>query len=131
MSLCCFNSMPCMISRWSLDLDSVVFMTTELDPSQCLFTLDDMFFPIAHGGKRFLDCVWARLLPIRPKDPMQKRSIWCILPAAYKEREKSWGYGWGCCPWGQETTYQRGQYHAKCEWVDPLTSLCGSVVYLW
>ena len=30
----------------------------------------------------------------------------------------------------QEFAYQRGQYHANCEWVDPLTDLCGSVVYL-
>ena len=31
-----------------------------------------------------------------------------------------WGYGWGCYPWGQKTTYQRGQYYGSCEWVDPL-----------
>ena len=43
---------------------------------------------------------------------------------------KPWGYGWGCHPYDQETTYQRGQYHANCEWVDPLTSLCVSVVNL-
>ena len=44
---------------------------------------------------------------------------------------KPWGYGWGCSPWSQETTYQRGQYHANYEWVDPLTSLsreCGIFV---
>ena len=44
---------------------------------------------------------------------------------------KPWGYGWGCSPWSQETTYQRGQYHANYEWVDPLTSLSRSVVSLW
>ena len=32
-------------------------MTTESNPGQCTFTLDDVFFPAAHGGKRFLDCV--------------------------------------------------------------------------
>ena len=30
----------------------------------------------------------------------------------------------------QESAYQRGQYHASCEWIDPLIGLCGSVVYL-
>ena len=33
-------------------------------------------------------------------------------------------------PWGQEFAYQRGQYHANCEWVDSLTGLCGSMIYL-
>uniref|UniRef100_A0A7N2KMP3 non-specific serine/threonine protein kinase n=1 Tax=Quercus lobata TaxID=97700 RepID=A0A7N2KMP3_QUELO len=41
---------------------------------QCPFTLDDAFFPAAHGGKRFLDCVWMRLLPMEPRDHMQERS---------------------------------------------------------
>ena len=53
---------------------SVVFVTTELDLGQYLFTLDDAFFPTAYGRKRFLNCVWVRLLPMRPKDHMQKRS---------------------------------------------------------
>ena len=74
-ALCCFNSMPCVISRWSpLDLVSVVFVTMELDLGQCLFTLDDAFFPATYRGKRFLDCVWVRLLPMGPKDHKQKRS---------------------------------------------------------
>ena len=55
--------------------------------------------------------------------------VFSLLPMGGKT--KPWGYGWGCCPWSQETTYQRGQYHANCEWVDPLTSLCDIVVYLW
>ena len=72
-ALCGFNTMQCVISRWSPDLVSVVFVTIELDPGQCPFTLDDVFFPTAHGGKRFLDCVWVRLLSMGPKDHMQKR----------------------------------------------------------
>ncbi|KAL0007386.1 hypothetical protein SO802_008888 [Lithocarpus litseifolius] len=47
----------------------------ESNPGQCPFTLDDMLFPAAHGEKRFLDCVWVRLLPMRPKDHMQERSV--------------------------------------------------------
>ena len=43
--------MPCVISRWSPDLVSVVFVTTESDPGQCLFTLDDAFFSAVHGGE--------------------------------------------------------------------------------
>ena len=88
--------MSCVIFRWSPNFVSVVFVTTESDLDQCIFTLDDVFFPTAHKGRDSL--------------------IMC---------------GWGCCPWGQETTYQRGQYHANCEWMDPLTDLCGSVVSLW
>ena len=33
-----------------------------------------MFFPVAYGGKRFLNCVWVRLLPMGPRDHMQERS---------------------------------------------------------
>ena len=79
-ALCCFNLMPCVISMWSPDLVSVVFVTMESDPGQCPFTLDDMFFLAAHGGKRFLDCVWMRLLPMGPKDHMQKRSYLTCFP---------------------------------------------------
>ena len=46
----------------------------ESNPSQCPFTLDDTFFPAVHGGKRFLDYVWVRLLPMGPRDHMQERS---------------------------------------------------------
>ena len=49
-------------------------MITESDPGQCPFTMDDAFFPTAHGGKRFLNCVWVRLLSMGPKDHMKKRS---------------------------------------------------------
>ena len=56
------------------DLVSVVFVITESNQGQCLFTLDDAFFPAIHGGKRFLDCVWAKLLPMGPRDHMQERS---------------------------------------------------------
>ena len=69
-----FNNIPCVISRWSPDLVSVVFVTMESNPGQCPFTLDDAFFPTAHGGKKFLDCVWVRLLPMGPRDHMQERS---------------------------------------------------------
>ena len=119
-ALCCFNFMPCVISRWSPDLVSIVFVTTESDLDQCLFTLDDAFFPTAHEGKRFLDCVWVRLL----KDHMQKRShLMCSPYYLWGGETKPWGYRWGYYPWDQETTYQRGQYHANCEWVDPVRDI--------
>ena len=44
------------------------------------------FFPVTYGGKRFIDCVWVRLLPMGPKDHMQKRS--------YLTRSL-------CYPWGK------------------------------
>ncbi|XP_030963894.1 uncharacterized protein LOC115985064 [Quercus lobata] len=50
--------MPSVISQISPDLVFVVFVTTESDLGQCPFTLDDLFFPVAHGGKKFLD--WER-----------------------------------------------------------------------
>ena len=130
-ALCGFDTMPCVISRWSPDLVSVVFVIVESNLGQCPFTLDDAFFPVAHGRKRFLDCVWVRLLPMGQETTCKRGPIWRILSAAHGGREKPWGYGWGCCPWGQESAYQRGQYHASCEWVDLLTGLCGSMVDLW
>ena len=87
--LCGFNTMPWVISRWSSDLVSVVFVTTESNPGQCTFTLDDTFFTAVHRGKRFLDCVWVRLLPMGPRDHMQERS--------YLTRSL-------CCPWGERKT---------------------------
>ena len=66
-----------------------------------------------------------------------------------RSRSVHFHFGWRVlpyCPWGerktlrvwvrllsmgQESAYQRGQYHANCEWMDPLTDLCGSVVSLW
>ena len=47
--------------------------------------------PCAHGGKRFLDCMWVRLLPMGPKDHMQKRS--------YLTRSL-------CCPWGERQNFE-------------------------
>ena len=88
-ALCGFNTMPYVISRWSPDLVSVVFGTMESNPGQCSFTLDDRFFPAAHGRKRFLDYVWVRLLPMRPRDHKQERSyLTCSL----------------CCPWRERKT---------------------------
>ena len=60
--------MPYVISRWSPDLVFIVFVTTESDPGQCPSTLDDLFFLTTHGGKRFFNCMWVRLLPMGPKD---------------------------------------------------------------
>ena len=88
-ALCGFNTVPCVISRWSPDLVSVIFVTMESNPGQCPYTLDDAFFPIAPEGKRFLDCVWVRLLPMGPRDHMQERSyLTCSL----------------YCPWGDKKT---------------------------
>ena len=86
--LCGFNTMTCVISRWSPDLVSVVFVTTKLDPGQCLFTLDDVLFPTTHGGKRFLDYVWVRLLSIESRDHVQERFyLTCSLYYLWGERK--------------------------------------------
>ena len=58
----------------------------ELDLGLRIFTLDGTFFPTAHRGKKFLDCVWVRLLSIGPKDHKQKRSYLTRSP---------------CCSWGE------------------------------
>ena len=81
--------MSCVISLWSPDLVFVVFVTIESNPGQCPFTLDDAFFPAAHGGKKFLDCVWVRLLSMGPRDYMQERSY--LTRSLY-------------CPWGERKT---------------------------
>ena len=47
--------------------------------------------------------------------------VFSLLPMGGET--KPWGYRWGCYPWDQETTYQRGQYHANCEWVDPVRDI--------
>ena len=131
MSLCGFNTIPCMIFRWSPDLVSVVFVTMESNLGQCPFTLDDAFFPVAHGGRgSLIVCGWG-YCPWGQETTCKRGPIWRALSTAHGGREKPWGYGWGYCPWGQESAYQRGQYHASCEWVDPLTGLYGSLVYLW
>ena len=87
-ALCGFNTMSCVISWWSPDLVSIIFMTMESDLGQCSFTLDNVFFPAANGRKRFLDCVWVRLLPMGPKNHMQKRSYLMLSPCyPWKERK--------------------------------------------
>ena len=40
------------------------------NPGQYPFTLNDAFFPDVHGGKKFLDCVWVRLLPMGPREAL-------------------------------------------------------------
>ena len=91
-----------------------------------------MFFPVTYVGNRYhWLCVWVRLLLIGPRDSMQKRSY--IYDAfsftTYGRRGKTLRVWVGLLC--QETTYQTGQYHANCEWVDPLTYLCGSMVSFW
>ena len=91
-----------------------------------------MHSSMLHIGGRYSLIVYGwGCCPWGQKTTCKRGPIWRTLSAAHRGREKPWGYGWGCCPWGQESTYQRGQYHANYEWVDPLTSLCGSMVYLW
>ena len=63
----------------------------ESNPGQCPFTFDDAFFPAAHRGKRFLDRVWVRLLPMGPKDHMQKRSYLTLLPMGGEKNLESMG----------------------------------------
>ena len=50
----------------------------ESNPGQCPFTLDDTFFPTDHRGKKFLDCVWMRLLP-RAKRPHARKFLDCVI----------------------------------------------------
>ena len=129
--LCGFNTIPCVISRWSPDLVFVVFVIMESDPGQCPFTLDDVFFPVAHGGRDSLIMYGQGCYQWGQKITCKRGPIWHALSTTHGGREKPWGYEWGCYIWDQESAYQRGQYHASCEWVDPLIGLCGSEVYLW
>ena len=86
--------MSCVISLWSPDLISKIFMTMVSDPSQYPFTLDDTFFPVTHRRKRFLDCVWVRLLPMGSKDHKQKMSYLTHSPYyPWEKRQNFEGIG--------------------------------------
>ena len=51
-------------------------------------------FPCCPWGKRLLNCVWVRLLPMRPKDHMQKRSYLTHSPCyPWEERQNLEGMG--------------------------------------
>ena len=79
---------------WSPNLISIVFMTTVLNLGQCPFTLDDAFFPIAYGGKRFLNYVWVRLLSMGAKRPHAKEVLFdalSLLPMWGEKNLKSMG----------------------------------------
>ena len=75
------------------------------------FTLDDVFFPAVHGGKRFLDCVWVRLLPIGPRDHMQEK--------AYLTRSL-------CYPWGEKNL--KGMGEAVVHWAKSLHTRDDNIV---
>ena len=94
--------MPCVISRWSPDLVFVVFVTTESVLDQCPFSLDDAFFPTAYKEKRLLNCVWVRLLPMGPKDHMQKRSYLTRSPyCPWRERQNLEGISETVAHWAK------------------------------
>ena len=61
----------------------------ESDPGQCPFTLDDAFFPIAYGGKRFLNYVWVRLLSMGAKRPHAKEILFDAFSLLPKGGEKN------------------------------------------
>ena len=130
-ALCCFNLMPCVISQWSPDLVFVVFVTTVSNPGQCHFTLDDAFFLVPMGGRgSLIVCGWG-CCPWGQKIICKRGLIWRVLSVAHEGRDKTLKVWMRLLPIGQETAYQRWQYHANYEWMDSLTGLCGSVVYLW
>ncbi|XP_050248791.1 uncharacterized protein LOC126696049 [Quercus robur] len=68
-----FEVLANLLGTWRIRLLRLrVFVTMESDLGQYSFTLDDAFFPAAYGRKRFLDCVWVRLLLMGPRDHMQE-----------------------------------------------------------
>ena len=54
MSLCGFNTMSCVISRWSPDLVSVVFVTIESNQGQCPTLWMTRSSLLSMGGRGFL-----------------------------------------------------------------------------
>ena len=65
------------------------------------------------------------------KRPHAKEVLFDVLSLLPMGGEKNLkGMGEAAIHGAKSLHYQRGQYHASCEWVDPLTNLCGSVVYL-
>ena len=108
--------MPCVISRWSPDLVFVVFVIMESDPGQCPFTLDDAFFPIAYGGKRFLNYVWVRLLSMGAKRPHAKEILFdafSLLPMGGKKNLE-------CI--GEATVHRAKSLHTKEDNIMPIVN---------
>ena len=88
----------------------------ESNLGQCPFTLDDAFFPTVHGGKRFLDCVWVRLLSMGPKDHMQKRSY--LTPFLYY----LWGGEKNLEGMGEAIVYGAKRLHTKEDNIMPVVN---------
>ena len=69
---------------------------------------------VAHGAKR----------------PHAREALFDALSLLPMEGEKNFEDMGEAAVYRAKSAYQRGQYHASCKLVDPLTGLCGSVVYL-
>ena len=66
-----------------------------------------------------------------PKDHMQREVLFeafSLLPMWGEKNLKGMGEA---AVYGTKSLHTREkQYHASCQWVDPLTGLCGSVICL-
>ena len=127
--LCGFNPMSCVISQWSPDYSLCDNRTRS---KSVPFHFKWYVLPYYPWGEEVLWLYVGEAIAHGAKRPHAKEVlfyVFSLLPMGWET--KPWGYRWGCCPWNQKTTYQRRQYHVSCKWVNPLTGLCDSVVYLW
>ena len=89
MSLCGFNTMSCVISRWLLDLVSIVFMTTESNQGQCPFTLNDAFFLTVHRGEEVPWLCVGEAVAYGTKRPHAREGLFNALSLLPMGREKN------------------------------------------
>ena len=82
------------------------------------------------GGEKNLEGMAEAAVDHGAKRPQAREVLFDKLSLLPMGGEKNLGVWLRLLSMGQESAYQRGQYHANCEWVDPLTGLCGSMVYL-
>ena len=92
--------------------------------------LFDELFLLPIGGEKNLKGMAEAAADHGAKRPHAREVLFDELSLLPMGGEKNLGVWLRLLSMGQESAYQRGQYHASCEWVDPLTGLCGSMVYL-
>ena len=98
-ALCDFNTMPCVISRWSPDLVSVVFVTAESNSGHCPFTFIWRVLPCYPWGEEVPWLCVGKAAAHGAKRPHAKEVLFDAFSLlAMGGETQPWGYGWGCYP---------------------------------
>ena len=81
--------MPCVISRWSPNLVSIVFVTTKSNQGQCPFTLNDAFFLAVHRGEKVPWLCVGEAVAYGTKRPHAREGLFNALSLLSMGREKN------------------------------------------